>query len=678
MRRIWSLGALRRCQPVVKATSGILRHVTHTERHHHLVVLVLENVAMPHEEAREVEGHPDPRHLKRVCDDGVLPARLAGWRHDLRAAQRPSSLIEGLAVHHEELHQVQVDGVRIRRLVPDPPLLCSKVSRVCDDPVRPHRDLAAVRVPDAQDRGLRGEGLGIGQVALDDALVVVHGDGVRVVRDALTVLVHADLLRRLLHQREVSRVTDHCVRVASRIPQLREAEDEVLRLRELVAGLLQHVELHDLPRGTRIRRLCREAAEGLVWARVHHPDDGARFQTAEVHDDIRALRGPQEQGLVGVLRRRLLVRLRAITRQDRLVAERDLDHLRQQGLVPTDHVQWHLRAPLRVPATAGNRHQEQVQEAGVAPVQQTEAVEPFLHLMHRPRHAIHHHDVEERLRVPNRRDVGVSHAADVRHVQSLRGGKELPVVRVEKRAVRVEGAVLDNDRDLPELLPGGGQVRLQQPLPLHRRGPRQLALKQTGLLRLALGVADEPEAGGTRVNVLARHAEGVVVEPEGRRGLLVVVVEARRPRQVRLAREAVHEGPLDGEALRDVAREWQVPSLGVPVALGRRVRPVHVDDHGHRAVVGLLDHRRVLQRRRIRVTIGAPLAVLARELSRVRPMQRLVHRKEVRQELAAVAVLVQDALALRRALAARAAQEALEDAGAHLLLVDPALQRVPD
>src|SRR5678815_5577638 len=51
---------------------------------HHLVVLVLDDVAVPDELARRVELRPHSRHLARIGDDGILEARFPGlgrcWR----------------------------------------------------------------------------------------------------------------------------------------------------------------------------------------------------------------------------------------------------------------------------------------------------------------------------------------------------------------------------------------------------------------------------------------------------------------------------------------------------------------------------------------------------------------------------------------------------------------------
>ena len=79
---------------------------------HHLVVLVLEDVALPDVEPLDVEGGVHAGDLAGVRDDGVLPAGLGelGRAGALQGARRR---IEGLAIDHLELHQVEVDRVGV-------------------------------------------------------------------------------------------------------------------------------------------------------------------------------------------------------------------------------------------------------------------------------------------------------------------------------------------------------------------------------------------------------------------------------------------------------------------------------------------------------------------------------------------------------------------------------------
>ena len=56
--------------------------------------------------------------------------------------------------------------------------------------------------------------------------------------------------------------------------------------------------------------------------------------------------------------------------------------------------------------------------------------------------------------------------------------------------------------------------------------------------------ADQPEAGGTGVDVVAGHAQGMVVVPEGRRGLVVAVQEIGIPQVSGVgAGRIVEQGP---------------------------------------------------------------------------------------------------------------------------------------
>src|SRR3970282_60978 len=74
---------------------------------HHLVVLVLYDVAMPDIQAGEVEQCFDPGDLTRIGDDGVLVARLPSLRRSSTAAANC------LPVDYLELDLVDVDGVSV-------------------------------------------------------------------------------------------------------------------------------------------------------------------------------------------------------------------------------------------------------------------------------------------------------------------------------------------------------------------------------------------------------------------------------------------------------------------------------------------------------------------------------------------------------------------------------------
>src|SRR6266511_5392413 len=118
-----SLGKRRRSAPRAVRTSARDRLRPDSVWSHHLVVLVLQDVAVPHVQAREIEQRLDPRDLVRVSDDRVLVARLptlGGSR----------ATFERLAVHHLELHLVDVGGVGVLGEVVDFPDLGGPERRV--------------------------------------------------------------------------------------------------------------------------------------------------------------------------------------------------------------------------------------------------------------------------------------------------------------------------------------------------------------------------------------------------------------------------------------------------------------------------------------------------------------------------------------------------------------------
>jgi hypothetical protein len=109
-------------------------------------------------------------------------------------------------------------------------------------------------------------------------------------------------------------------------------------------------------------------------------------------------------------------------------------------------------------AQAGAIEREQ-EEPRVAPVQHAEAIAPLLDLEVRPGAAVHHHHVAEELGVPDGRDItrpatrGVWRERDLQ-LSPLHALEERARVGVEQRAVGVERAVLDGERDLVVRRPG--------------------------------------------------------------------------------------------------------------------------------------------------------------------------------------------------------------------------------
>ena len=165
---------------------------------------------------------------------------------------------------------------------------------------------------------------------------------------------------------------------------------------------------------------------------------------------------------------------------------------------------------------AGDVAEIQDQEARVAAIEEAETIAPLFDIEEGPGVAIDHDAVAEELGVPDRRDIGVW---DVRPSDAIEEGAR---VRIEERAVAVEGAILDGDRDLVVGLVGrelvvffGARGRAAQP-------PCQCAMSITAVTRAA---ADDEEAGRTGIDVESRHAQRMVVIPHGRSPVRVRVLE---------------------------------------------------------------------------------------------------------------------------------------------------------
>src|SRR6266545_7663048 len=117
-------------------------------RPHHLVVLVLDDVAVPHVEPGEVEPRLDPSDLLRIGDHRVLVAGLPALR-------LPQIAVERLSVHHLEHHLVDVDRVRVLREVPELPDLGRADRRVLGDGIHPHPRDALAALEDSEQCGDR-------------------------------------------------------------------------------------------------------------------------------------------------------------------------------------------------------------------------------------------------------------------------------------------------------------------------------------------------------------------------------------------------------------------------------------------------------------------------------------------------------------------------------------------
>src|SRR5262249_13479149 len=96
---------------------------------HHLVILVLEDVAVPDEATRGAELRLDTRDLTRVGDDCVLEPGLSRLRRPGRPDERTGGRVERLPVDHLELHRVYVNGMCVLGIVEDIPDLSGAEGR---------------------------------------------------------------------------------------------------------------------------------------------------------------------------------------------------------------------------------------------------------------------------------------------------------------------------------------------------------------------------------------------------------------------------------------------------------------------------------------------------------------------------------------------------------------------
>mmetsp|Transcript_1205 Transcript_1205/g.4119 ORF Transcript_1205/g.4119 Transcript_1205/m.4119 type:complete len:480 (-) Transcript_1205:23-1462(-) len=414
-----------------------------------------------------------------------------------------------------------------------------------------------------------------------------------------------------------------------------EAELQVLRSGRALAvsAVGQHVELHHLPRRLLVGHLVVihvESAEGLVGASVEQAHHCPRLELAEVHEHVGALCWAKQQTLPRRGGRLLLPRQSAVAPQRGLEARAHLHHPRQEALLRTNHEEVHLvlRFPILVQVTTrtalGHDAELEVQEARAARIQQAEAVQVTLDLVHGPGHAVHDHDVQENLGVPDGRYVrglgGVADQGDVANLLEEGAGR-----RVEELAVLVEGAIRDGNGDLFVLPPPWQEVGLLQAFARPGRWPREPARHEASLASVLL--ADQPEACPPGVDVGAGDAQRVVVVPQRRRGLVVLVLKASHARlPVGLGAELVHQRTPLHEALQ-VARCRQPPCIRVAVAVRLRVRSVDVHNHRHRPHVRLGQFGILLVRGPAVRLASGPL--FARDLPRICPVQRLVDGHDV-------------------------------------------------
>src|SRR5215510_3072837 len=116
---------------------------------HHLVVFVLENVAMPDESPLSNERHLEARDLTRIDNHRILSAPFPGL-----GPARGAGLV--LALYDLELHQVDVDRVRILSQVVDRPYLGRAGWRILGDFVHPRERLTLAVAGDQAEHRVRG------------------------------------------------------------------------------------------------------------------------------------------------------------------------------------------------------------------------------------------------------------------------------------------------------------------------------------------------------------------------------------------------------------------------------------------------------------------------------------------------------------------------------------------
>ncbi len=615
------------------------------QRPHHLVVFMFDDVAVPDVEPGDVKIGLDAHDLAGIRNHRVLVALFIGQRRILcpgrdEVPECEGARIQVLALHHLETNLVQVDRMRIGGGIEDLPDFGAVEERGLGHrvapPLRQGSHIAdAVRRHYAQERHLRPHGFREvarnrrrgGRAVVQEIRVAREGaeerpDDVPVDR----VDFDADLTRRQFvqgHLAGVGRCADR--RQCRKNDIFRQQAGCIARLRQ---GAVDD-KIHDLAAGERIRNVAgkkrrrREAAEGRIGSGVDHPDPRPVADAAEVDDDVAALCGHQEQRLAGIGGRHGCGN-RTVAGKGRDEARHDLHDLGQESLIAAELVDRHLAAEDVIGVSgdavgiAAHDEKRKVQRPRVAAVQKPQAIARRGHFEFRPGRPVYHHRVEEGLRVPD--------SVDVRRPGRRSGPpdegagetvEEGAVLRIEEGAVGVERSVLNRNRYLPDCRTDRSvEVRIAT-----RKGRRRAGQNARG--RVVRTAADEPETGRTGIDVQPGHAEGMVMVPDGRRGLGVLVTEIRRPGDgigdVRLA--VVR--PLRGVAGRDVVGGREPPRLGVPVAVRLDVGAVDMGHDGHRSRIG---------RRNRRLAVGAVrVAHGAVGLGRVGPVHGLIDGEQLRQ-----------------------------------------------
>jgi len=533
------------------------------------------------------EGGLDAGHLLGQGQDGVLPALLPGRRRLRRGALLQADLVtvdvDRLPVHHLERNLVDVNRVGVHGHVVDLPDLGRADGRVGGDGVHPHLG-----------HGVPGAGA-----------VPLGGSGVHALSNRAEQRGGRAAVVAVLQQGEPSGHGGGRQRGDRGQPEVPR------RSRGVGLGGGDHPELQHHPGGGGVGRLevgsGDAAAVGLIRPHVAERVRAGR-DPGEVDDQVGAL-GRDHQQPVAVL-------------------GGEVDRGGQQAALVADLPHGH----------AGEVAEVEDQEARLAAVEHPEAVAPAFDLLVGPGAAVHDERVSEELGIPDRWGVRVGDVGAGLVVEECAG------VGVEQRAVRIERAILDRERNVAAVArPGGAVLRCRAGQDGRLTGAR------VDDLAVAAGAApQEEESGRAGVHVQPGHPERVVVVPDRRGPVLVRILgdgEARAPGDAEPAR-----GPAGEEVVpraragvaAEVGGRGQVPGLRVPVALVADAdRPVHVGDHRHGPpVAGVLRGRVEVGIRRGGGHVGAPgqvglrVGALAAQLAGIRPVERRVHREEVRQVVA--------------------------------------------
>ncbi len=433
---------------------------------------MLDNMAVPYIQAGDVELGLDPGHLAGQGDNGILVACFIRLCRGNRSGHRQQGdRVQILPVDHFVADQVQVDRVGIDGGIKYFPDFDAVQLRKLGDCITPFQVLgeqvAGKRIDrhDAEPRLARSHG--IDQVAGGKrrCYQAVRQKG-RISRGpgkeggdypGVGVDLDADLIG---HQF----VKGHHAGIGFSAKGSFSREHQVLRQgRGCVGRLCQgniDDKIHHLTGGEGIGGNVRKSAEGAVGRGVEDADAGAVCHAAEIDDYVGAFSRSQQQGL-GWMRSRNGGRNRAVAGKRGNQSGLDPDNIGKKSLIAADLVERHFRpfyvinrAENAVGSGAGDDEHGEVEGARVAAVQQAQTITGRCYIQLRPGRAVDDHGVEKGFRVPDSGNVGKltrQHGADVR---PGKGVKEGTAGRIKERAVGVEGAVLDRDRDLADACPG--------------------------------------------------------------------------------------------------------------------------------------------------------------------------------------------------------------------------------